>query len=190
MPGIRAWSVQKMPQPFRCATRLRTSRHKVAGPQKTRACVLAVARKITRSQTRTRKATGSPRSCSTEWRQVFSTGGTRRVREVAAPLPDSGDRTNPNRKTVGAAHTRWGLSAPRPPRGFLRFGGAGSTNRSDVAEQQCSQTDHLATFFSPANSGKKASQAAGCASSRQLIGRRSYRGKYRGPLAANRSHRE
>jgi hypothetical protein len=51
----------ELPQPFRSAARLRTSRHKVAVPQKARACVLAVARKTTRSQTRTRKASGSPR---------------------------------------------------------------------------------------------------------------------------------
>ncbi len=57
------------------------------------------------------------------------------MREVAAPLPDSGDRINPNRKTVGAAHTRVGAVCPQTPEGFFTFGGAGSGNRSDVAEQ-------------------------------------------------------
>jgi hypothetical protein len=56
------------------------------------------------------------------------------VREVATPLPDSGDRTNPNRKAVGAAHTRVGAVCPQTPEGFLKFGSAGSGNRSDVAE--------------------------------------------------------
>jgi len=60
VPGVLVVRAE-VPQPFRSAARLRTSRHKVAVPQKTRACVLAVARKITRSQTRTRKAVGSPR---------------------------------------------------------------------------------------------------------------------------------
>ncbi len=58
------------------------------------------------------------------------------MREVAAPLPDSGDRTNPNRKTVGAAHTRLGAVCPQTPEGFFKFGGdAGGGNRSDVAAQ-------------------------------------------------------
>lgn len=50
--------------------------------------------------------------------RLFNTGGTRRVREVAAPLPDSGDRPNSNRKTVGAAHTRVGAVCPQTPEGF------------------------------------------------------------------------
>jgi len=78
----------EVPQPFRSAARLRTSRHKVAVPQKTRACVLAVARKITRSQTRTREVVGSPRRCHRNDSQLPVSGGTHRVREVAAPLPN------------------------------------------------------------------------------------------------------
>jgi hypothetical protein len=61
----------ELPQPFRSAARLRTSRHKVAVPQNARACVLAVARKPTRSQTRTRKPWVPPdgsRTLSAEFR--------------------------------------------------------------------------------------------------------------------------
>lgn len=53
--------------------------------------------------------------------RALNSGGTQRVREVASPLPDSGDRTNPNRKAVGAAHTPHGGCLPPDPRAVFKF---------------------------------------------------------------------
>jgi hypothetical protein len=90
---------------------------KVAVPQKRRACVLAVARKPTRSQTRTRKPWVPPEDAA-RLVPTFVSGGHPPRAGGRPPPPISGDRTNPNRKTVGAAHTRVGAVCPQTPERF------------------------------------------------------------------------
>ena len=120
MPGVVVVGTE-LPQPFRSAARPRTSRHKVAVPQKTaglRSCCRAYDHALPNPHA---KGFGFPPQTHHREGRALNSGGTQRVREVASPLPDSGDRTNPNRKAVGAAHTPHGGCLPPDPRAVFKF---------------------------------------------------------------------
>jgi hypothetical protein len=114
---VCSWSESNCLSRSAFAARLRTSRHKVAVPQNARACVLAVARKPTRSQTRTRKPWVPPEDAARSVRNFVSWGhppcaGGR------LPPPIQATEPTPTATPWALPTPAWGLSAPRPPSGF------------------------------------------------------------------------
>jgi hypothetical protein len=98
-----------------------------------RACVLAVARKPTRSQTRTRKPWVPPDDAARSVPGLPLAGGTHRVREVATPLPFRRQNQPQPQNRGRCPHPRGGCLPPDPRAVFKFCDDASSGHRSDVA---------------------------------------------------------
>ena len=101
--------------------RLRTSRHKVAVPQRQRACVIAVARKPTRSQTRTRKSRGFPPTTTHRRCQGSRSGGHPPRAGGRHPPPDFRRQNQPQGPHRGPPPTPAGGCLPPDPRGVSQI---------------------------------------------------------------------